>query len=52
MFGLYYEDCSELYAAAVWISAATSIGIAVVFGGMGIVYLKRVHAADLAKAQQ
>eukprot|EP00798_Chlamydomonas_sp_ICE-L_P004399 gene4399-14523_t len=44
MFDLKYEDCNEMYSAAVWISAIAAAGVAVVGGAIGIPLLTRKMA--------
>ncbi len=47
MFGLYYEDCSDLYNASAWIGAVVGLGVALIGGGIGVPLLKRQYAKGL-----
>eukprot|EP00798_Chlamydomonas_sp_ICE-L_P015706 gene15706-21816_t len=40
-FNLMYDDCSDLYSAAAWISAATAAGVAFIGGAIGIPILRQ-----------
>ena len=47
MFGLIFEDCSDLNNAAAWIAAVVGLAVAIVGGGIAIPLLKRNYAKGL-----
>eukprot|EP00798_Chlamydomonas_sp_ICE-L_P004394 gene4394-14520_t len=52
MFDLPYEDCHEMYSAAVWIAAVAGVGVAVIGGAIGIPLLSRKLARALADEKE
>eukprot|EP00798_Chlamydomonas_sp_ICE-L_P004400 gene4400-14525_t len=52
MFGLMYDDCSEMYSAAAWIAAAAATGVAVFGGAIGIPMLFKKLASSIADEKE
>eukprot|EP00798_Chlamydomonas_sp_ICE-L_P019926 gene19926-26630_t len=52
MFDLKYEDCHDMYSAAVWIAAVAATGVAVFGSAIGIPLLTRKLAKALADEKE